>query len=65
MNFKRQLFYSSPLFFVNNNLKFNEKLKLENILSVANQLPDKCFTLSAFGLHFQEICIDMQLVGMK
>ena len=34
INFKDQLFHSSPLFSENNILKFSDKITLENILSI-------------------------------
>ena len=38
MNFKDQLFHSSPLFSSNNILKFGEKITLENILFVSKSI---------------------------
>ena len=38
MNFKEQLFHSSPLFSENNILKFGDKITLENILFVSKSI---------------------------
>ena len=62
MNFKDQLFHSSPLFSENNILKFTDKTTLQNILfvnkSINRQSPpifDDWFTFSG-DLHRYETC---------
>ena len=62
MNFKGQLFHSSPLFFENNILKFIDKITLENIRfvnkSINRQMPPvlcDCFTFSG-DLDRYETC---------
>ena len=62
MNFKDQLFHSSPLFSSNNILKFGDKITLENILfiskSINRQVPsifNDWFTFSG-NLHGYETC---------
>ena len=62
MNFKDQLFHSSPLFSSNNILKFGNKIALENILfiskSINRQVPsifNDWFTFSG-NLHRYETC---------
>ena len=62
MNFKSQLFHSSPLFFENNILKFIDKITLENIRfvnkSINRQMPPvlyDCFTFSG-DLDRYETC---------
>ena len=62
MNFKAQLFHSSPLFSSNNILKFGDKITLENILfvskSINTQVPsifNDWFTFSG-NLHRYETC---------
>ena len=62
MNFKDQLFHSSPLFSSNNILKFGDKITLENILfiskSINRQVPsifNDWFTFSR-NLHRYETC---------
>ena len=62
MNFKDQLFHSSPLFSSNNILEFGNKIALENILfiskSVNRQVPsifNDWFTF-ARNLHRYETC---------
>ena len=49
MNFKEQLFHSSPLFSENNILKFSHKIALENMLFVNKQLIDKCLPYFMIG----------------
>ena len=62
MNFKDQLFHSSPLFSSNNILKFGDKITLENVLfiskSINRQVPsifNDWFTFSG-NLHRYETC---------
>ena len=62
MNFKDQLFYSSPLISGNNLLKFGDKITLENILFVNKSISRKVhpifydwFTFSG-NLHRYETC---------
>ena len=62
MNFKDQLFHSSPLFSSNNILKFGDKIALENIIfvskSVSRQVPSIFNDLFRFSenLHRYETC---------
>ena len=62
MNFKDQLFHSSPLFSENNILKFGYKITLENTLfinqSINRQLPAKFYDSFIFSvnLHRYETC---------
>ena len=58
MNFKDQLFHSSPLFFENNILKFINKI------TSVSKLTDKCLPYFMSGLHFQEISTDAKLAGL-
>ena len=62
MNFKDQLFHSSPLFSSNNILKFGDKITLENILFVSKSINTQVssifndwFTFSG-NLHRYETC---------
>ena len=62
MNFKNQLFHSSPLFSSNNILKLSDKITLENILfvskSINRQVPSifcDWFTFSG-NIHRYETC---------
>ena len=64
MNFKDQLFHSSPLFSENNILKFIDKITLEIYFLSINQLIDKCLPNVMIDLHFQGICTDMKLAGL-
>ena len=61
MNFKDQLFYSSPLFFKNNILNFGDNTTLENIFLSIAQSVSKYFPYFVIGLHFQDICIGIKL----
>ena len=62
MNFKDQLFHSSPLFSENNILKFIDKITLEKILfvnkSINRQVPPIFYDWFTFSrdLHRYEIC---------
>ena len=62
MNFKDQLFHSSPLFSGNNILKFIDKITLENILfankSINRQVPPMFYDWFTFSgdLHRYETC---------
>ena len=62
MNFKDQLFHSSPLFSENNILKFIDKITLENILfvnkSINRQVPPIFYGWFTFSgdLHRHETC---------
>ena len=62
MNFKDQLFHSSPLFSENNILKFIDKITLENILfvnkSINRQVPPIFYDWFTFSgnLHRYETC---------
>ena len=62
MNFKDQLFHSSPLFSSNNILKFGDKITLENILfvnkSINRQVPSIFYDWFKFSgnLHRYETC---------
>ena len=62
MNFKDQLFHSSPLFSENNILKFTDKITLENILfvnkSINRQVPPIFYDWFTFSgdLHRYETC---------
>ena len=62
MNFKDQLFHSSPLFSENNILKFTDKITLENILfvnkSINRQVPLIFYDWFTFSgdLHRYETC---------
>ena len=62
MNFKDQLFHSSPLFFPNNILKFGDKILLENILFVSKSINRQVISIFydwfAFSrnLHVYETC---------
>ena len=62
MNFKDQLFHSSPLFPSNNILKFGDKITLENILFfskyINRQVPSIFYDWFAFSGNLQrhEIC---------
>ena len=62
MNFKHQLFHSSPLFFSNNILKFGNKITLENILfvskSINRQVPSILYDRFTFSgnLHMYKTC---------
>ena len=60
MNFKDQLFHSSPLFSSNKILKVGDKITLENILSSVNLSTGKSFLYLMIGLHSQETCIGMK-----
>ena len=60
MNFKDQLFQSSPLFSSNNILKVGDKITLENILSSVNLSTGKSFLYLMIGLHSQETYIGMK-----
>ena len=42
MNFKDQLFHSSPLFSSNSIFKFGNKITLENIIFVSKSINSKC-----------------------
>ena len=63
MNFKDQLFHSSPFFFSNNIFKFGDKITLENIILSVNPLTGKSLLYFMIGLHFQEIYVD-KLAGL-
>ena len=62
MNFKDQLFHSSPLFSENNILKFDDEVILENILfinkSINRQVPRIFYDWLTFSenLHRYETC---------
>ena len=62
MNFKKELFHSSPLFVSNNILKFGDKITLENILfvskSINRQVPSIIYNWFAFSenLQWYETC---------
>ena len=62
MNFKDQIFHSSPLFSENNILKLSDKIILENILfineSINRQVPPIFYDWFRFsgGLHREETC---------
>ena len=64
MNFKDQLFHSSPYFSENNILKFGHKITLENILFVNKSIDRQVPPIFMIGLHFQEICVDAKLPGL-
>ena len=64
MNFKDQLFHSSPLFSENNILKFTDKITLENILFVNKSINRQVPPIFYGCLHFQGICTDMKLAGL-
>ena len=65
MSFKDQLFHWGQLLDKHNILKYGDKTTLENILFVNKpiswQVPPIIFLI---GLHFLEICIDVQLAGL-
>ena len=65
MNFKDQLFHSSPLFSSNNILKFGDKITLENIFSSVNLSTDKSLLYLMIDLHSQETYIAMKLAGWQ
>ena len=62
MNFKDQLFHSSPFFSSNNILKFGGEITLENIIfvskSIKRQVTSKFYDWFTFSgnLHRYEIC---------
>ena len=64
MNFKDQLFHSSPLFSENNILKFIDKITLENILLVNRSINRQVHPIFMISLHFQGICTDTKLAGL-
>ena len=64
MNFKDQLFHSSPFFSSNNILKFGDKITLENILFVSKSISRQIPLYFMTGLLFQETCIGMKLAGL-
>ena len=62
MNFRDQLFHSSPFFSSNNILKFGDKITLENIIFISKSMNghvpsiyNDCFTFSG-NLHRYETC---------
>ena len=63
MNFKYQLFHSSPLFSENNILKFNDKIALENLLfvnkSINRQVPPMFYDWFTFLVdwHRYKTCL--------
>ena len=65
MNFKDQLFHSSPLFSSNNILKFGDKITLENILFVSKSINRQVPSTFNDWLHFQETYIGMKLAGQQ
>ena len=64
MNFKNQLFHSSPLFSENNILKFIDKTTLKNILFVNESINIQVSPIFMIGLHFQGICNDTKLARL-
>ena len=65
INFRDQLFHSSPLFSSNNILKFGDKITLENILFVSKSINRKVSSTLMIGLHFQKRYIGMKLGGQQ
>ena len=65
MNFKDQLFHSSPLFSSNNILKFGDKITSENILFISKSINRQALLYLMIGLHSQETYIGMKLVGRQ
>ena len=59
MNFKDQLFHSSPVFSSNNICKICDRIKSGNILFVSKS-SCKCPQYFMIGLHFQETYIGMK-----
>ena len=64
MNFKDQLFHSSPLFSESNISKFIDKITLENILFVNKSINRQVPPYFMIGLHFQGLCTDKKLAGL-
>ena len=64
MNFKNQLFHSSPLFSENRILKFIDKVTLENILFVNKSINRQVSLIFYDWFKFQEICTDTKLAGL-
>ena len=65
MNFKDQLFHSSPLFSSNIILKFGDKITLENIFSSVNLSAEKSLLYLMIDLLSQETYIGMKLAGWQ
>ena len=69
MNFKDQLFHSSPLFSICNIFTFGNKILLENIIFVSKSISRQIYHTSLLyfmiGLYFQETYIGMKLAGLQ
>ena len=62
MNFKDQLFQSSPLFFTNNILQFSYKIALENILLICKSTNRQVPPLFC---KFEKTYMDMKLADLS
>ena len=64
INFKDQLYDSSPLFSENSILKFSDNIVLEYIFYVNKSINRQVPPIFMIGLHFQKIFIDAAFSGL-
>ena len=64
MNFKDQLFHSSPIFSTNNIFKFGDKITLENIIFVSKSIKRQVPSIFYEWFTFSGNYIGMKLAGL-